>query len=137
MSIFSSFFSGLKQKFSQKKQQSCHADLSLLPLVPNPLIPWEVYPDIDPNICLFTQGNESTWLCEIWYPYWESLTEEEKTNLKEQAPTESWREWLDWRSEGAKKTRIYRENAGLPFDYHTYLHEFKINYIKEYIQNKN
>lgn len=49
------------------------------------------------------QGNESFWLDEIWYPYWESLTEKEKVSLRAQAPTESWREWLNWRSEGQEK----------------------------------
>ena len=82
------------------------------------------------------QGNESFWLDEIWYPYWESLTEKEKVSLRAQAPTESWREWLDWRSEGARKTRVYREKAGLSFDYHTYLEDFKISYVQDVIQSK-
>lgn len=46
-----SLFSYIKQKFFYRKQQSPSVDLTLLPLVPNPFIPWEVYPDIDPAVC--------------------------------------------------------------------------------------
>ncbi|WP_297848230.1 hypothetical protein [uncultured Desulfovibrio sp.] len=81
-----------KIKIFYRKQQSPFVDLTFLPLVPNPFIPWEIYPDIDPDSCLFTQGNESTWLCEIWFPYWENLSEKEKEDLKNQAPTDAWRE---------------------------------------------
>ncbi|WP_296304933.1 hypothetical protein [uncultured Desulfovibrio sp.] len=131
-----SLFSYIKQKFFYRKQQSPSVDLTLLPLVPNPFIPWEVYPDIDPDVCLFTQGNESTWLCEIWFPYWESLSEREKEDLKSRAPTDAWREWLDWRSEGARIARIDHEERGIPFDCYGYLYDFKVNYIIDYLQDK-
>lgn len=130
-----SFFYRIKQ-FFQKEQASSNVDLSLLELVPTPLIPWEIYSSVDPDMFTCLQGNESFWLDEIWYPYWESLTEKEKVSLRAQAPTESWREWLDWRSEGARKTRVYREKTGLSFDYHTYLEDFKISYVQDVMQSK-
>lgn len=137
MSIFSSFFFNLKQKFFQKKQQSPHVDLSLLALVPDPLIPWEIYPDADPDTFTCLQGNESFWLNEIWYPYWESLTAEEQKKLIEQAPAQAWREWIEWRSEGAREAKSYYEKEGLNFDYRTYLEDFKMSYICDYIQKKS
>lgn len=130
-----SFFSSIKQFFGQSKEECHQVDLSLLPLVPNPLIPWEIYPNVDPDIFTCLQGNESFWVDEIWYPYWESLTEDEKKDLKAKAPTEAWRVWIDIRSKWAKKARIDHESRGELFDYNTYLEDFKINYIVNKLQN--
>ncbi|MDE7065138.1 MAG: hypothetical protein K2O70_06655 [Desulfovibrionaceae bacterium] len=132
-----SLLSRIRKFFSKKEQDSPNVDASLLELMPNPLIPWEIYPDADPDTFTCLQGNESAWLCEIWYPYWESLTENEKREFKKRAPTESWREWLNWRSEGAKMERLYRENQGIAFDYRTYLEDFKISYVHDVLEKKN
>lgn len=60
----------------------------------------------------------------------------EKEDLKNRAPTDAWREWLDWRSEGARIARIDHKERGIPFDYHRYLYDFKVNYIIDYLQDK-
>ena len=68
------------------------------------------------------------------YIFWFIVNEKE--DLKNRAPTDAWREWLDWRSEGARIARIDHKERGIPFDYHRYLYDFKVNYIIDYLQDK-
>lgn len=101
-----------KEFFFTGRQESPNVDLYLLDLVPNPLIPWEIYSNVDPDIFRCLQGNESFWLNEIWYPYWEGLTTAEQKKLIEQASTQAWREWIERRAEGARETKSHSEKKG-------------------------
>jgi hypothetical protein len=106
-------------------------DMSLLSYVPNPLVPWELYADRDPDILSFNQGNEEWWFHDIWRPYWVTRTEEEKASLRLAAPTESWRDWLEWMGDRLDESEKadYAE-----WDYRPDLEEFKIMYIRYMLQ---
>ncbi|MDR2819007.1 MAG: hypothetical protein LBB60_00510 [Desulfovibrio sp.] len=130
-----SFFSRIKKIFFQTEIELPPVDMSLLSSVPNPLIPWEIYHDQDPDSFLCLQGNEEGWLHDIWYPYWGTRTDEEKAALLSTAPTKAWREWLEWRDGSVAGAREFYSQKGLPFDHRTYLEDFKISYIRDRLQH--
>lgn len=130
-----SFFSRIKKIFVQTEIELPSVDMSLLSSIPNPLVPWEIYHDEDPDSFLCLQGNESVWLYHIWFPYWGTRTEEQKDALKASAPTKAWQDWLEWREGGVEGAKESYRREGLAFDHHTYLEDFKISYIRDRLQS--
>lgn len=64
-------------------------------LPPSP--PWKVFYGADPDLFTCTQGNEEFWCANIWMPYWCSLSEKQKLEILNSAPTEAWAEWIRFR----------------------------------------
>lgn len=87
-----------------------------MPDEPNILVPWELFAGIHPDSLNCRQGFEEFWLYEIWYPYWQSLTDDERSRLLAAAPTSAWKDWLEWRAEGAARVCPAGENR----DFHSH-----------------
>jgi hypothetical protein len=60
-----------------------------------PLAPWETFPDVDASGLGSLQGNLEHWWQYCWWPYWQSLTGEQRNEwLQDPANPEVWREYV-------------------------------------------
>jgi hypothetical protein len=60
-----------------------------------PPAPWEAFPGVDASGLGSLQGNLEHWWQHCWWPYWQSLTREQRQEwLQDPAHPEAWREYV-------------------------------------------
>ncbi|WP_417312357.1 hypothetical protein [Ectopseudomonas khazarica] len=63
--------------------------------LPVPPAPWELFPHVDASGLGSLQGNLEHWWHHCWWPYWQSLTQEQRSDwLHNTAHPEAWREYV-------------------------------------------
>lgn len=107
--------------------------------IPNIFIPWEIFPDKDPDIFRCTQGMYEYWFYYIYIPYWSQLSEEEQKAMKLKAPSPEWLDWVERVTihENIVTTKDYHKLHAIPFDYRFYLKDFMIAYANHKTQGNS
>lgn len=60
-----------------------------------PPAPWEAFPGVDASGLGSLQGNLERWWQYCWWPYWRSLTQEQREQwLQDPTHPEAWREYV-------------------------------------------
>ena len=107
--------------------------------IPNIFIPWELFPEVDPDIFRCNQGIYEYWCDHIFISYWFHLSEDEQKDIKRKAPSMEWLDWIEriTTSENMLATKNFHERHAIPFDYRFYLKDFMIAYASDKVFPNN
>ena len=137
MKIKDSIFSMMRKPF--RLQSSITIPPVNIERIPNIFIPWEIFPDEDPDIFRCVQGIHEYWFDHIYIPYWSQLSENKQEVIKQKAPSRAWLDWLERTTtlENILSTKEFHTRHAIPFDYRFYLKDFMIAYASNKILQRH